>query len=129
MFQDEIDKFYKETFEEIKNLYIDEQWTLLNSDMLEQTYDIFHEIHSIVRKYDLVYNMKLEENRKKFFKNNPDLFPIYDLSYEGNLPEYKTIWEMYPNFKEELEESLGFFLIKKLSNIEHSGILFKINRK
>lgn len=103
-------------------MYIDEQWTLLNSDLIEQSYEIFNEIHNLVRKYDIVYNMKLEENRKKFFSNNPDLFPIYDLSYEGNLPEYKTIWEMYPNFKEELEEKIGFFLIKKASNIEHSGI-------
>jgi hypothetical protein len=66
--------------------------------------------------------MKLEENRKKFYSNNPDQFPIYDLSYEGNLPEYKTIWEMYPNFKEELEENLGFFLYKKISKIEHQGM-------
>jgi len=66
--------------------------------------------------------MKLEENKKKFFSNNPDQFPIYDLSFEGNLPEYKTIWEMYPNFKEELEDKLGFFLDKKPSKIEHSSI-------
>lgn len=115
----ELEKIYSEIYKEVNELYIDEHDTIGNNDYLEQTYDIFSNIHKLVRKYEIVYDIKLEENRKKFLKNDPNDFPVYNLTGSDSEPDYKTIWELKEDFTEEFEELHGYFLKLKNSKIEH----------
>jgi len=115
----EIDKCFKELYKELNELYTDEHWTMGNNDFLEQSYDIFSNIHKLVRKYEVVYDLKLEENKRKFRNNDPDQFPVYNLTGNNNEPDYKTIWELRKDFAEEFEENMGFNLVTKRSKIEH----------
>lgn len=117
--KDEINKIYSELYNELNELYIDEHMTMANNDYLEQCYEIFSNIHKLVRKYEIVYDLKLEENRKKFHQNDPDSFPIYNLTGSDSIPEYKTIWELKADFKEEFEELNGHYLYLRKSKIEH----------
>ena len=114
-----IDKIYKELYTELNELYTDEHWTISNNDYLEQCYDIFSNIHKLVRKYDIVYDLKLEENKRKFLQNDPDKFPVYNLTGNNNEPDYKTIYELRKDFSDNFEENLGFNLVLKKSKIEH----------
>lgn len=117
----EVDLMYKDIYKDLDELYIDEHWTMANNDYLEQCYDLFSNIHRLIRKYDLVYDLKLEENRAQFLKNNPNDFPIYDLSSNNKEPFNKTIWELDPSLEKQLEEMTGFTLNVKKSKIEHPG--------
>ena len=49
--QNEIDDMMKEIYEQMKDLYIDEHWTLANADYLEQCYGIF----KIIQKFFLLF--------------------------------------------------------------------------
>ncbi len=115
----ELNKIYSEIYSEINDLYIDEHETIGNNDYLEQIYDIFSNIHKLVRKYEIVYDLKLEENRKKFLKNDPDQFPIYNLTGSESIPDFKTIWDLKEDFKDEIEDLNGFYLNLKNSKIDH----------
>jgi hypothetical protein len=119
--QVEIDQIYKEIYEEMNELYIDEHWSIANADYLEQVYNILSTIHGRVRKYELIYDLKLEENKKKFLENDPNMFPVYDLTSKGKEPDYKTIWELDKEFNDYLEDAIGFNLKVKQSRIEHPG--------
>lgn len=116
---EELNKMYLEIYNEINELYIDEHMTMGNNDYLEQCYDIFSNIHKLVRKYEIVYDIKLDENRKKFNQNNPDQFPVYNLTGSDSVPDYKTIWELNKDFNTEFEELTGHTLLLKNSKIEH----------
>lgn len=115
----EMDKMYKELYTELNELYTDEHWTISNNDYIEQCYDIFSNIHKLVRKYEIVYDLKLEENKRKFYENDPDQFPVYNLTGNNNEPDYKTIWELKKDFAEDFEENIGFNIVCKKSQIEH----------
>lgn len=117
----EVDLIYKDIYKDLDELYIDEHWAMGNNDYLEQCYDVFSNIHKLVRKYELVYDLKLEENKSKFLKNNPNNFPIYDLSSNNKEPFNKTIWELDPTLSEQFEELTGFILKVNKSKIEHPG--------
>jgi hypothetical protein len=115
----ELTNIYNEIYKDMNELLIDEHETYANNDYLEQCYDILSNLHKIVRKYEIVYDLKLEENRKKFFANDPDQFPIYNLTGNDSEPDFKTIWELKKDFRDEFEEITGHFLSLKKSNIEH----------
>jgi hypothetical protein len=117
----ELDIIYKEIYDELNELYIDEHWSIANADYLEQIYDILSNIHKLVRKYDLVYDLKLEENKKKFYENDPNQFPVYNLTSRNKEPDFKTIWELDRDFKYNFEDMCGFYLNVKDSKIEHPG--------
>jgi hypothetical protein len=119
--QTEIDNIYKEAYNELNQLYIDEHWSIANADYLEQLYEILSTIHGKVRKYELVYDLKLEENKKKFLENDPNMFPVYDLTSRNKEPDYKTIWELDKDFADYFEDTVGFYLRIRKSRIEHPG--------
>jgi hypothetical protein len=129
----EIDQIQHDLYKEMSDLYIDEHWTLCRNDFLEQCYDIFSTLHKIVRKYELVYDIKLEDNRKKFLEADPNSFPFFDLTGNNSLPEYKTIWELDKDFRENFEEEMGFILNIRKSNIEHpdsgEGVFLKCRKR
>jgi hypothetical protein len=126
--ENDIDKIYKEVYDEMNELYIDEHWSIANADYLEQMYGILSAIHGRVRNYELVYDLKLEENKKKFLENDPNTFPIYDLTSKNKEPDYKTIWELDKEFNDYIEENVGFNLKVKKSRIEHPGKLLSYYR-
>jgi hypothetical protein len=51
--------------------------------------------------------------------NDPNQFPVYNLTGNDSNSEYKTIWELKTDFKEEFEELMGHNLFLKNSKIEH----------
>lgn len=82
--------------------------------------EIFSSLHKVTRKYELVYNMKLEETKKLFLEANPNDFPIHDLS--GNFgDEYRSIWDLDTSFLQNLELSIGHTLKINDSKVEHQG--------
>jgi hypothetical protein len=117
--KDELLNIYNEIYQDMNELLIDEHETVANNDYLEQCYEIISNLHKIVRKYDIVYDLKIEENRKKFYANDPDQFPIYNLTGNDSEPDFKTIWELKKDFKDEYEEMIGHYLTLKKSKIEH----------
>jgi hypothetical protein len=117
--KEEQNKMFLQSYQEVNELFIDEHLSMGNNDYLEQCYDIFSNIHKLVRKYDIVYDLKLEQNRKKFMENDPNQFPVYNLTGSDSIPDYKTIWELKKDFSEEFEELNGHFLYTKNSKIDH----------
>ena len=115
----ELEKIYSEIYKEVNELYIDEHDTIGNNDYLEQTYDIFSNIHKLVRKYEIVYDIKLEENRKKFFKNDPNDFPVYNLTGSDLEPDYKTIMtKLLKAFAPRLSERQEFDVLSLVVAIQ-----------
>lgn len=121
--KNEIDLIYKDIYKEINELYVDETIHLANNDYLEQTYNIISCLHKLARKYELVYDLKLEENIKKFKANDPNQFPVYDLTSNNLIRNFIPIWDLVPSIKQMFEEEIGFSLKVKKSNIVHDGIL------
>lgn len=114
-----VNEVYKEIYSELNELYVDEHVTMANNDYVEQCYDIFSKMHQLIRKYDLVYDLNLEENKKRFKTQDPDEFPVYDLTGNRNKKDYKSIWDLYPDLLGEFEDINGFRLVLKKSRIEH----------
>lgn len=68
----------------------------------------------------MVYDLALEENKKMFKSNDPDSFPIYDLSFKyKSESDYKSIYTLEKNILFEFEDLIGSTLKLKQSNIKH----------
>lgn len=84
------------------------------------TTDMFSSIHKLIRNYELVYDLSLEQNKIKFKKTDPDSFPVYNTSYKfKSLGDFKPIYSLLDSYNSDFEQLNGFNLEVKKSKIYH----------
>jgi hypothetical protein len=91
-------------------------------------------MHKLLRKYELFYDLTLEENIIKFKKTDPNTFPIYDLTYKAKSEnDYESISNILLDFKDNFEEMCGFNLYIHKSKIRHmssqDGVFLSCKKK
>lgn len=100
---------------------------------MEQLYDLLSSIHKYIRKYELVYDLNLEENKRRFLENDPNTFPIYNMSYNSTKPDFMSIWNLDKEILKDIQKEVGFALEIRNSNIEHheadKGVFLKTLKK
>ena len=89
---DEETEIMNQLYDDVNDLYTDEHLIMTQADLLEQMYNILHEINMAARhERKLVYT-----KRQKDVEDNaildPDMFPINRLS-EDLVVEYESVWE------------------------------------
>ena len=91
-------------------------------------------MHKLLRKYELFYDLTVEENIIKFKKTDPNSFPIYDLTYKAKSEnDYEPISNILLDYKENFEEMCDFSLYINKSKIRHmssqDGVFLSCKKK
>ena len=77
-------------------------------------------MHKLLRKYDLIYDVKKEETKQLFNITDPNTFPVYDLTYKYKTEsDYISVGSILDEYYFNLLKETGFNLRVKKSNIKH----------
>lgn len=117
---EEESKLMKTLYEDVNDLYQDEHMIMTQADLLEQMYNLLHEIHMVARDHELVYLKTPEEDRDSAEIMDPDKFPINKLTVDL-IKEYESIWSTKKGKKmrRRVEKYFGHSLEVRDSEIDH----------
>lgn len=124
----------KTLYEDVNDLYQDEHMIMTQADLLEQMYNLLHEIHMVARDHELVYLKMPKENEESAEIMDPDKFPINKLTADL-IKEYESIWSTKrgKKMRRAVEKYFGHSLELKDSEIDHhlsgKGVFLQCKRQ
>ena len=117
--EEEETNIMQQLYNDVNDLYIDEHRIMAQADLLEQMYNMLHEINMVARDEQIIM-LKRHREVDSAELMDPDKFPIQRLSSDL-IKEYESVWETKKGKRmlNEIEKYVGHSLEVKESSIDH----------